>query len=67
MAGIQPVLSTAGLALADRMAELTGSKRTGLTGGRVVARKRGGEEGWYRDAELAALECKGNRLRPGIG
>lgn len=80
MARIQPVLSLAELALVDKMAELTGSKRTeviksaltvyqwfvrqALTGSRVVARKPTGEEVALETAELAILEGKGNRLEP---
>ena len=80
MARIQPVLTSAELALVDQMAELTGSKRTeviksalavyhwfvrqALTGSRVVARKPTGEEVVLETAELAVLEGKGNRLGP---
>jgi hypothetical protein len=80
MARVQPVLSTAELALVDQMAELTQSKRTdviksalavyhwfvrqALTGARVVARKPTGEEVALETAELSALEGKGNRLTP---
>ncbi|HZT31739.1 MAG TPA: hypothetical protein VFA33_17765 [Bryobacteraceae bacterium] len=74
------MLTRTELALVDQMAELTGSKRTeviknalavyhwfvrqALTGGRVVARTRTGEEVAIETAELAFLEGKGNRLSP---
>lgn len=79
-ARLQPVLTSAELALVDQMAELTQSKRTdviksaltvyhwfvrqALTGGRVIARKPTGEEVALETAELSALEGKGNRLSP---
>ena|SRR5579862_4722273 len=79
MARIQPVLTEPELALADQVAEITGSKRTEmiksaltvyhwfvrqtLTGCSVVARKPSGEES-PETAELALLEGKGNRLSP---
>jgi hypothetical protein len=80
MARIQPVLTPAELALIDQMAALTGSMRTeviksalavdhwfvrqAITGSRVVARQPTGEEVAIETAELAVLECKGNRLGP---
>lgn len=78
MARVQPVLSPTELALVDRVAEITQSKRTdviknalavyhwfvrqSLTGGRVIARRPSGEEVTLETAELSALEGKANRL-----
>lgn len=80
MARIQPVLTPSETALVDRVAELTGSKRTeviknalavyhwfvrqAITGARVLARKPSGEEVALETPELAALEGKGNLLTP---
>jgi hypothetical protein len=80
MARVQPVLTPSEIALVDRMAELTGAKRTdviksaltvyhwfvrqAVTGSRVLARTPAGEEVALETAELAALEGKGNRLSP---
>lgn len=80
MTRIQPVLSEEEAALVDRMAQLTGTRRTEvvknalaayrwmvgeiLGGGRVVSRRASGEEASLETPDLAVVGGKGRRLDP---
>ncbi len=80
MARIQPSLSTAESEIVDKVATLTGSKRTdviksaisvyhwfvrqAVTGATILARKPTGEESTLTTPELQMLESKGSKLSP---
>lgn len=80
MARIQPVLSDDEAALVERMAELTGTRKTEvvrnalaayrwlvgetLGGARVVSRRASGEEVSLETPDLAVVGGKGRRLAP---
>ena len=80
MTRVRPVLSEADAALIEQIAQLTRTKptdvvksaiavyhwfvRQAISGARIVARKRTGEEVTLVTAELAALEGEGHYLSP---
>jgi hypothetical protein len=82
MPRVQPVLTEAEDQLVDRLAAMTGAKRTdvmksavsvyhwfvtqALTGARVVARRPDGQDITLQTPELSALEARGNQLEPEV-